>query len=1297
MANNCLDTGLFLYDGTSQAQRSLDVLLAACPQVDERTTADLILFAKKYGAYLNYFDLTNTATGDWQNLLGSDSVVIIASIADWTTTDYANFVKTTIDNAIGAKNEKDAQQNFKVLFDFAFSLASGILNGYSKLPPASDYATFLNVAITSGIVTPLNTLLGYYNYFSANPASFALVDNTLTNNNNTPTFTYPVLPVDVLVFAQNFAVPPIIPPFNIQTTNSASNITFGAVTDIQTNINHVLTHNLFTGVYQTFIDAIVNIVAQTPAYLQKELADSPSHAPHYALYLTFLELFNYAQQHLNQYTKNHLDFYYKEVLQLSNNAAQPDLVNLVFTLQKNITQHLIPAGTSFSAGKDANSNNIFYATTGNVVLQTASVQLLRSLFLNKGISPATLFASPVANSADGRGAKLLSTDGSWFPFGDPQQNLNDATLGFAISSNVLYLNEGNRTVTITFNCSSLNNIAQTDLAGIFNLQFTGKSGWYTATDYTASLVSSSSFSLSVTLAGDAPAIIPYSSKLHSGNFTVALPMVQVILNSYTSYQTIKALNIETITVAVSVDAVKNLILQNNDGKIDTSKPFKVFGDFPDSGSSFIIGSKEVFQKELTSLTVNFEWQQKPSTDTTVLINTLAKGSWQSVNSAASVSLYASDITLTTPVTSVSKRIATMKGASFGLTLDPTLLERSGSLLTDYTETPEDIAAQDYMVTGPEYVMGTEYTLGSESAMGSAYFTDPAYLKNSGYTIDPGYAAADPSLSSVTTTGLNIIVQSPADFTASVAYDATSIDGYIELELNVTEYNLSSFLNSIPQPSVTVNYDTTDTTKVIGYTVNKTNTPVATPPALQAVYLSYSAEDNLLFTNTSAAFNTRTNYYYQIEPFGYREMHPFITTDAPLTVLPIFNLDDGSANDNGGELWIGLANALNNETFSVLFQVSDGSSNPLKAMTEVDWYYMSANNWVKFNSQSVTDGTSNLVNSGLIVFNVPGDATLNNTLADSNYLWIKGVVAHDTDAVCNLIAIDANAAQAQFVQVPASNIAFTNPIPPNTISKPAVADSALKQTQQPYNSYGGLPAETDSQFYIRVSERLRHKHRAITGWDYERLTLQYFPQIFKVKCLSHTGFITDDITGQLDYSETLAGQVTVITIPDLTKLSMANILRPYTSIGLLTNIQAYLQKLTSPFVTLNVCNPLFEEVQFDFSVTFKEGYDVTYYTNQLNLAIEQFLTPWANGNPQNIDFGTSLQKSVVLNFVEEQVYVDYVTCFKMNQFVRNGSVVEQAFYNIEEADPTTARSIMVSYYDAPTNTRHLISSPANCDC
>lgn len=1255
MATTCVDTNLLTSGGTSQSQRSLDILLDEAPLVDERQMADLILFAKKYGAYLNFFDTTNTITDTWQGLMGSDSVVIIAGVSVWQTKEYAAFVQSMSDNAINATTAQDAKNYFKVLFDFAFSLAMELNNAYNQLDPDSDYAQFLALTINSSLSTPLNALLFYYNKFVANTPS--LIDTTST-------FTYNPTPVDTLIFSQSFNIPvttPLTAPFNLDPAFTTADIPLSG--SVNQEITHILTHNLFSGIYQAFIDGITNIVSRTPAYLAGLLSNYPSHTPHYALYLTFLKLFNYAQQHLNGYTKKHLDFYYKQVLELSNSPAQPDFAHLIFTLQKNITQHLIPAGTQFAAGKDANNNNLFYATINDVVLQTAVVQDLRSIFLNKGMAPTTLFQAPIANSEDGQGAKLLSADGSWFPFGDPQQNITPATLGFALASNVLYLNEGTRTVTFTFSCNSTNSVTADDLTGVFSIQFTGAKGWYTASGCAAAIVDSDTFSLTTTLEGDAPAIIPFSSKIHSGNFTVALPMAQVMLTGYASYQTIKLMQISRVNISVNVDAVKNLALQNDDGKIDTSKPFKVWGDFPDEGASFIIGSKEIFQKKLDELTINFEWQQEPLSTTTVGISTLVKGNWTPINSS-DVSLYAS-----------------------GITIDPTLgaMSSSPSLIKNSLL---DFKAE--IDISPKF----------ELAEPEAFITSGTYRSiDPGYSIGPVLAGLyDFSLPAVDTLGLENIVQSQPDFTANAVYAATSIDGYIELNLNNTDYNLSTFLGNIPQPSVTVNYDNTKTPpQITGYTVSKATPPVATPPALKLVTITYTAEDNIVFTNTAAAFNARTNFFYHIEPFGYREMHPFITTDTPLTFLPVFNLDDGSTNDNGGELWIGLANALADETFSVLFEVSDGSANPLKNMTAVEWYYMSANNWNRFNTQSVTDQTNNLTTSGLVIFNVPGDATTANTRADNGLIWLKAVVQRDTDAVCNLIAIDANATEAQFVQNIPAGIVFTNTLAPNTISKPAVADAALKQTQQPYSSFGGRVAETDDQFYVRVSERLRHKHRAITAWDYERLTLQYFPQIFKAKCLNHTGFTLDKATNTQKYAETLAGQVMVITIPDLSQLNTVNILRPYTSIGLLTEIQAYLATLTSPFVTLNVCNPQFEEVQFNFSVTFNENYDPTFYSNLLNNAIEQFLTPWAYGNPQDINFGATIEKSVVLNFVEQQYYVDFVTCFKMTQIVRDGTTVLETFPDIEEAVPTTARSILVSYYDAATNTKHIINTPANCDC
>ncbi|HWB25757.1 MAG TPA: hypothetical protein VG738_09770 [Chitinophagaceae bacterium] len=1187
MANTCLDTNLSNYSGTSQVQRALNALDVKFAQVDERSDADLVLFAKKYGFYLNYYDLTNNINGDWQGLMEKDAAVGIAYIADWQTKDYNPFIEYLLESVKAATGDADAQKFFKFYFDFIFSLAKAVDTTNVHLPDDIGFKAYLSVAISSNLALPLNTLVQYYAAFTP-----GLVDDTLTFKDDR-------MPVDTVVLSQHFKLNSLSKAWKLSVPVTAQTISLTGAT-VAENINQVVTHNLFTGVLQAFINGIVNIVSQAPAYLETVMKNYASHFPHYAMFLTFLRLFRSAQDNLNNYTKRHLDFYYKQVLELTNNAAEPDFVHLLFELQKNVEDRILVKGTTFKAGKDDNNNDIFYALTDDVVLRQSAVQSLKSLYLTNDVE-TELYASPVANSEDGNGAKLISPDKSWMPFGDVNK-ISQATIGFAIASNVLFLNEGKRTVTLTFQCNDATNITSTDFEGKCTMQFTGKKGLYDPSAFDPvngklkfSAISSTSFSLSAVIPGNAPAIVPYSSKIHGGNFIVALPMVQVTLTDYSGYSAIKSLVISAVTVDVSADNVKDLSLQNDDGKINPAKPFKPFGEFPEEDASFIIGSKEIFQKPLTSLTLNTNWQTQPSPAADADALALIAGEWPSV-------------------------------FDYGVSLNASTI----------------------------------------------------------------------SLSSLA--GIPV---SPPDFSGNEDYKVTSVDGFIKLQLASDKFNLSTYLSGVQTAlaasTVSSTYD--DSTKKTTYTVG--SPPVVSPPAtpvIKSFSISYAARETIFFSeNSTALFNGRTNFYYHIEPFGYREVHPFITADA-LSFLPVFNVKDVVSGDDGGELWIGLNNAGADSTYSLLFQVADGTANPLENMTEVDWYYLSGNNWIKFDDLSITDDTNNLTRSGIVVVKVPAAATLDNTRAEAGLLWVKLVVGSRTDAVCKLVAVSANAAKATFLQDVTKSIYYTKPLAANIISKPAVADAAIKKTLQPYGSFGGRIKETDSEFYVRVSERLRHKHRAVTTWDYERMVLQYFPQVHKVKCINHTGLVTKEGSTQQKYSEVLPGHVTVVTVPDLANHTTVNVLRPYTSIGLLTDIYNYLIKLTSPFVQLHVINPQFEEVQFDFSVTFTGILDPTVFRQQLNEDIQQFLTPWAYDTAKDIEFGGKIEKSVVLNFIEERYYVDFVTCFKMNHIIsRTDNTITEALYDVEEAIASTARSILVSYYNEVTGQKHIISSPANCEC
>src|SRR5689334_1412659 len=92
----------------------------------------------------------------------------------------------------------------------------------------------------------------------------------------------------------------------------------------------------------------------------KKLKDQNDFDPYFALYLAFLQLFQFAQNDINGFTQKHVDFYYNEVLGLQPFKGKPDEVHVLFELAKNVTEQFIAKNTTVDAGKDAAGNKQTY-------------------------------------------------------------------------------------------------------------------------------------------------------------------------------------------------------------------------------------------------------------------------------------------------------------------------------------------------------------------------------------------------------------------------------------------------------------------------------------------------------------------------------------------------------------------------------------------------------------------------------------------------------------------------------------------------------------------------------------------------------------------------------------------------------------------------------------------------------------------------------------------------------------------------------------------------------------------------
>ncbi|MCB0575242.1 MAG: baseplate J/gp47 family protein, partial [Saprospiraceae bacterium] len=350
----------------------------------------------------------------------------------------------------------------------------------------------------------------------------------------------------------------------------------------------------------------------------------------------------------------------------------------------------------------------------------------------------------------------------------------------------------------------------------------------------------------------------------------------------------------------------------------------------------------------------------------------------------------------------------------------------------------------------------------------------------------------------------------------------------------------------------------------------------------------------------------------------------------------------------GTLYIGLKNVLPGGTLSLLFQLAEATADPEIGDAPLEWAYLIDNEWQELRKQFevLDDQTAGLIASGIVRLSIPFNISSTGTTILPNTLnWIKVSAKQKTAAVSDTIAVYAQAVKTTFLPKPDNDTSRLNdPLKPKNISKLEVADAAVKKIEQPYESFGGIPAEAPSEFYRRVGERLRHKGRAVTLYDYERMVLEAFPEIFKVKCITHT-LARNARNDENDYY-LAPGHVALAILPDMKRFSFAAKLEPKASSALLRRIEDFLQKRSTPFVRIKAVNPLFEKIKIKTDVVFRAGKDQKYYESKLKEDLLRFLTPWAFGEQERLSFGGKMYRSSILHFVEGLDYVDYVYNFQL---------------------------------------------------
>lgn len=391
-------------------------------------------------------------------------------------------------------------------------------------------------------------------------------------------------------------------------------------------------------------------------------------------------------------------------------------------------------------------------------------------------------------------------------------------------------------------------------------------------------------------------------------------------------------------------------------------------------------------------------------------------------------------------------------------------------------------------------------------------------------------------------------------------------------------------------------------------------------------------------------------FFHVHPFGY-ETAAMDPHGGGMPLLPSY--------EHEGELYIGIADAAPPQSLSLLFALAEGTGDPDARVRTPEWGCLGAEGWVPLDGAATpADGTAGLIRSGIVDLALP--AVTPSPRLPGGHVWLRARLGAETAAACRVVGLHTQAATAVFVDDGNAPDHYAAPLPAESVTGPVTEVAGLDGVTQPYASFGGRPVETRDVFRIRAAERLRHRRRAVTAWDYERLVLARFPEIWKVKCLPPR---------RVEQDTAPSGAVRLVVLPDL-RLLRSDPARPSVPAHLIAEIGEYLDPLMPMSARLEVRNPSYVEVKFRVALRFRSDRDPDFDRARLETALNRWLTPWAFDDGADPVIGGRVLRSNLIAFIDSQPFVDFVAGLTVFTST-DGATFQVAPGDVVEADADDA--------------------------
>lgn len=939
-----------------------------------------------------------------------------------------------------------------------------------------------------------------------------------------------------------------------------------------------------------FLAAAAQIVYYARSLFQDSITNNQYHTPGTALFIAFLKLYQYVQQDLNAITGKHLDFFYRELLQQKMKPSEPDHAHVCFTLADHADSSLIEKGTLFKAGIDEEGYDRLYTATDFLKVNKTQITDLCSIYLEQhnevGLENSYEYISNIYQS------EILTSKGG-FDFSlaplsfaavektkeTPENKIIKVSeVGFAIASPLLMMSEGKREcdLVLSFNLRSMSSLLS------FLERFTVNEN--STFDRIFHKLFSHAFKLSLTTADGWYEIIDYklySPDSISGSFRISfvLPMGAPSITGMGE----KWDKNEAALYNTGWPVLKLCLTNEKSMLMYSYLKDLVISECSIQVSVSGIKNLEVFNDlgQLDTSNPFYPFGSIPVLGSSLLIG--------------NAELYNKNID------------------DFSVELGWYNLPRTKGGFKQYYQEYDPKIDNDSFRVGATALSDFEFHPTAKEKV----------QQFSLFSIEEEMEGQLPTLSQVTVLkGFDInLLRINADYskTALPPYSNKAKSGYIKLELLSPEMCFGQAI-----------YPTLFSSKLIKG-MKSANVELPNPPyvpQLKSITLNYQASTRISFESGSLVKSDpkADEKVFLLQPFGIQTIFKNSTSFSD-NFLPRYQ--------HNGYLMIGLDNVQPSEPLTIHFVLEPSLGNEFEAeLPVIEWYYVYQDRWISFDKKDlVFDTTRSFTATGIVKLSMPKLIDNQNTALPSGKYWIVAAIKGDLKLVAKLKGIYTQALKLEWT--PQKKGAFwTGPIPANTIDSFLNARAEIAAVFQPLPSFGGRDKEKPQEYYTRVSERLQHRNRCVTAWDYERMVLEKFPFVNQVKCIS-----------PVDNHEFVEqGKIILVVVP--APAGNNEFVFPRFNYSILQEIKEYIEGYISPFVSVQVINPVYEEVKVSASVRFRDMAKKGTGIEDLHRDLRDFICPWYNDRSQEILFGGSVNLDELEAFLRNRSYIGYVTNVSM---------------------------------------------------